>query len=188
MLNRSSSSAVVHSVHFYETDDALVRRLRAITESALTTGSSVLLIVTPSHREQLVRELSRRGIDARIYEREARLQIYNAQETLKRFFVGRMPDPERFFATVGRIVQDAKDAAIDGRRGLVAFGEMVSLLWQQGNEAGALALEELWNELLNRELFHLHCAYPRHLVEQDGKLPHELCAAHSHVIGGYAAA
>jgi hypothetical protein len=181
-------SAIIHSVHFYDTDDALIRRLRAVVESALSSGSSAVLIMTADHRDRLVRELAKRGTDVRRYEREARLQIYGAEETLERFMVDGRPAPQRFLKIVGQIVQDAKEVAVDGRNSLTAFGEMVAVLWEQGNKEGALALEQLWNELLSEELFHLHCAYPRKLVAENGELPEEICAAHSHLIGGYAAA
>jgi hypothetical protein len=40
------------------------------------------------------------------------------------------------------------------------FGEMVALLCEADNAAGAIALEELWNELADRYSFSLFCAYP----------------------------
>ena len=63
-------------------------------------------------------------------------------------------------------------------------GEMVSVLWEQGNKTGALALERLWNELPNERAFHLHCAYPRAIFSQDDSGFANICDTHSHVLVG----
>ena len=38
-------------------------------------------------------------------------------------------------------------------------GEMVDILWQQGNESGAIRLEILWNQLASTYDFALLCGY-----------------------------
>jgi hypothetical protein len=63
----------------------------------------------------------------------------------------------------------------------------VADLWAEGNKAGALALEKLWNDTLNESAFHLHCAYPRSLFgKNDGGL-RSICNAHSHILDTSAA-
>jgi len=65
----------------------------------------------------------------------------------------------------------------------VIFGEMVAVLWDEGNRVGALALEHLWNDLLNNQAFHLHCAYPRTLFAGDEAGLFNICESHSQVVG-----
>src|SRR5262249_31356990 len=64
------------------------------------------------------------------------------------------------------------------------FGEMVALLWSEGNMAAALRLEQLWNELARDHAFALRCAYP--IADSAGEREHELirqiCAEHNHVL------
>jgi hypothetical protein len=60
---------------------------------------------------------------------------------------------------IGQLIDTA--AAASQRSGLTVFGEMVAILWQQGNKDGAIALERLWNTMLERKSFHLHCGYPK---------------------------
>ena len=45
-----------------------------------------------------------------------------------------------------RLARTIAEMARGGRR-IHAFGEMVALLWADGNRDGAIRLEELWNEL-----------------------------------------
>ena len=64
------------------------------------------------------------------------------------------------------------------------FGEMVALLWAEGNSEAAIQLEKLWNSLAKVKPFTLCCAYPlngfaRHV---HGAPFLEACAEHSHVI------
>ena len=47
-----------------------------------------------------------------------------------------------------------------GRARVQAFGEMVAVLWAEGNQSGAIRLEELWNSLRETHRFSLFCAYP----------------------------
>jgi hypothetical protein len=44
------------------------------------------------------------------------------------------------------------------------YGEMVALLWADGQVAAALELEDLWNELGRRLPFSLFCGYPEQAV------------------------
>ena len=66
------------------------------------------------------------------------------------------PDPRLFNQVVGSLVAQLAE----GGRGVRAFGEMVAILWEQGNRAAAVRLEELWNELQKTQTFALFCAYP----------------------------
>jgi hypothetical protein len=42
-----------------------------------------------------------------------------------------------------------------------AFGEMVALLWAQGDIAATIRLERLWHEMCKSQNFSLLCAYPK---------------------------
>lgn len=180
-----ASTASVHSVQFYSEDSSLIERLCGIINSGLQVGTSVVIVATEEHREQLIRALDKAGIDLRPHVRDGRFAMFDAAATLRTFMVDGHPDRDSFMATVGRILVDAKNSARSRKRELTVFGEMVALLWRQGNHQGALELEALWNDAMNDRAFHLHCAYPRNYFkpredDQDGWL--DVCHAHSHVL------
>jgi hypothetical protein len=110
--------------------------------------------------------------------------MYDAKEILSTFMVKGKPDSGMFRQSVGKLLRDAKAKARSKDGGLTVFGEMVAVLWEQGNKAAALALEELWNDVLNDRAFHLHCAYPRWTFVNDGDETGlaAVCHAHSHVL------
>ncbi len=179
----STALPAVHSVHFYETHEALIDRLCSVVSSGLLIGNSVLIVATKPHREQLVSALARLEVDTRKYARDDRFAMCDAQEVLSAFMVDGFPDPKLFLKSVGKLVAEAKMAAGSKDQGLTVFGEMVSVLWEKGNKQGALALERMWNDLLNEKAFHLHCAYPRDLFGQDGAGILNICESHSHILG-----
>ncbi len=90
------------------------------------------------------------------------------------------PDREAFRARMGALVAEAASAG----KGVVIFGEMVSLLWKQGRAGAAVQLEQLWNELAQEHAFSLYCAYSlADCVGLGDVEPFEaICAAHSRVI------
>lgn len=173
----------VHSVHVYDEDSSLISRLCAISAAGLRVGNAVLIIATPAHREQLVRCLQHQGIDVPKHARPGRFRMFDAEETLNLFMEHGSPDRDRFLLAINTIVQDAEKVSRSKDRGLTVFGEMVSVLWDQGNMVGAIQLETLWNDLLNERVFHLHCAYPRSgLISGDVDAVDAVCGLHSHVL------
>ncbi len=66
------------------------------------------------------------------------------------------------------------------------FGEMVALLWADGNTKAVLRLEQLWNELAKNHNFSLRCAYAlgsfNHTAHAESFA--KICAEHSFVIPG----
>ena len=72
-------------------------------------------------------------------------------------------DPSAYDVIVGGVVRDA------ARRGnpIYVYGEIVSLLWDDGQVVAALELEALWNGLREELPFSLLCAYRAQSVEGD---------------------
>jgi anti-sigma regulatory factor (Ser/Thr protein kinase) len=116
---------------------------------------------------------------------EGRLVLLDAASTLRTFLVDGAPDPALLAAGVGALVRELAG----GGRPVRAAGEMVALLWADGNVVGALALESAWNELADELGFALLCPYPSTVLETaDLDQVGRLCALHSEVMApeGYA--
>lgn len=181
----SATSSVIHSVHFYEHDEALVQRLRSIIVPAIDVGNSVIVVATEQHRQQLKAALLSNDVDTEILEQQGRFTFADAEELLATFMVDGFPDRERFFSVLGSLTARARQSAWNAQRGITVFGEMVSVLWEQGNRIAALQLESLWNDLLYDREFHLHCAYPRSMFRTNAEaaMIRAICDVHSHVVG-----
>lgn len=181
----SAISPVIHSVHLYTRDEALIQRMHGIIVPAVSSGTSVLLVCTGEHRQQLVSALASTGLDCGVLEKQSRVRFYDTQELLDSFMQDGFPDREKFFSVVGALVDESRLSAWNAQRGVTVFGEMVAVLWEQRNHMAALQLESLWNDLLYDREFHLHCAYPRNLFHSshDAALMRAICDVHSHVVG-----
>lgn len=176
------SLAPVHSVQFYDGHEALIDRLCGVVCSGLLVGNSVLIISTSAHRLQLMKALERLEVDVRNYARAGRFAMCDAEEMLAMFMVDGFPDTQLFMASLGKLLVASKKAASSKEQGLTVFGEMVAILWEDGNKSGALALEALWNNVMSERAFHLHCAYPRWLFGNESEFA-DICGAHSHILG-----
>jgi hypothetical protein len=110
--------------------------------------------------------------------------MFDAKASLARFMVNGHPSDKRFLEFVGKLLEISFRAANE-RNGIAVFGEMVAVLWSEGNKVGALELERLWNDVLNDHAFHLHCAYPRWILQDgsDSLLLNAICDEHSSVFG-----
>jgi len=145
-----------HAVQFYEHESHLLDSVSDHLGSALGAASAGILIATPHHREGVAQRLSARGLDVVGAGAEGRYVALDARDTLTRFMVDGWPDPARFDDTIGTLIEKARERAPQ----VHAFGEMVALLWAEGNREAAIRLEELWSELRTRVPFSLLCAYP----------------------------
>jgi CheY-like chemotaxis protein len=169
-----------HFVQFYENDEFLIQSASGFIAAALKTGDYGIVAMTPEHRAALRQALAASGIDLAGAETAGRLVILDARETLVQFMSGRSIDRERFDqfvgGAIGRVLQH-------GAR-LHACGEMVALLWIDGNREAAIQLEQLWDDLARREKFALLCAYPISIFgtpDQSDSFQ-EVCGCHSRVI------
>ncbi len=168
-----------HLVEFYETESLLVESVRNFFRPALLAGDPVILVATPAHRAAFITALEALGVDVQESRHSRRFVELDAADTLSRFMVNGMPDAGLFDQVVGGLVRTTADRNPRMR----IYGEMVALLWDEGNREAAIALENLWNDLSERERYTLLCAYPLSSMEWGpNNTPfREICSTHSAV-------
>jgi hypothetical protein len=169
-----------HFVQFYRTDDYLIECLAGYAAEGVWKRDVVVVIATPEHRFALEERLRVKGVDVIGATVGRHLLMLDAEAMLSKFVVGGRPNRDLFNKVIGDLV---REATANGRR-LRAYGEMVALLWADGNRTGAIELEQLWNDLARQQAFSLFCAYPAACAETKGDGPslEHVCAAHSCVI------
>lgn len=169
-----------HVVNFYDTDDDMVDDVSRFLGAGLSAGEAVVVIATAAHRESLSAKLTAHGIDLAAARADGRYRCHDAADTLAAFTVDGALSQERFIEVIGGVIADASS----GGRHVRAFGEMVALLWADGNVPGALGLEAMWNDLARTAKFSLYCAYPTGIVSRAGDLDgrQRICAEHSGVV------
>jgi signal transduction histidine kinase len=166
-----------HLVQFYESDTFLAESVRDFMVPGLERGEAVVIVATKEHRQAIDQLLEATDFDLQAFRNEGRYVLLDAAETLSRFLVDGEPEPALFSAAVGSQVASAAEKGT----GVRIFGEMVALLWEDGNVAAALRLEELWNDLAERLPFALLCGY-RMTELSDPAGFKKVCSLHARVI------
>ncbi|HWZ14379.1 MAG TPA: MEDS domain-containing protein [Mucilaginibacter sp.] len=169
-----------HVVQIYDNDTMLLNTLADYTSDGFYNGDSVVVIATGSHIEALNSRLRVRGLDLNPLLANDQYIPLDADETLSKFMINGYPDEECFIETVSAIMKKARKNGREVR----AFGEMVALLWERGQDQATMQLEGFWNNFCNKQRLSLFCAYPKNGFRNDeGDAVMHICAAHSKVIG-----
>jgi signal transduction histidine kinase len=171
-----------HIVQFYEDDGFLVENVAHFLGAGLAAGEPTVVIATEAHRRAFTQRLKLNAFDVEQACATRTLILLDARTTLARFMVGHMPDWIRFQAVIGGVIEQARLGRPQAR--VRAYGEMVDLLWRDGNRPAAVRLEEMWNDLAKSYSFSLLCAYVMGNFHSagDGEEFRQVCGAHSHVI------
>lgn len=167
-----------HIVQFYEDDDFLCDIVSEFLAAGLQAGEPLLVIATPAHRAAVVARLATKGFELERAPDRRRLILLDARAILAQVTRGGAPDPARFGSVIGGAL-----AALEGGRRRV-YGEMVDLLWRDGEHQGAVQMEALWNEIVTAYPLSLLCAYGMGNFRSDADRDafQHICQAHSHVL------
>ena len=167
-----------HLVQFYDAERELTDSVVPFLAEGLSADEKVIVVATAEHRRAFEAELEGLGIDLE----DARAgQMYVAIDAAQALGCLR---PE------GDLLRDAFDEVIGGlvsqsapeQRPVRAYGEIVALLWDEGDSASALELERMWNQLLHREPLTLFCAYPAPSSPGQLQAIRQICRSHSAVV------
>jgi hypothetical protein len=167
-----------HFVEFYENDRSVISSIRTFVSMGISEGDAVVIVATPEHRAALDEALGW-VVDLPRAREKGLYTTLDAEETLSRLMSNGRPDPDKFIEVIGGAIDQARRAGKKVR----LFGEMVAILWGQGNEGGALELEGLWNRLAQEKSFRLFCAYSSDLFTgNDLDLVGAVVHQHSHIV------
>ena len=141
-----------HGVQFFGKDRAqAASNASAFLAGGLEDGGAAVVVAAEDRCTAITAECERRfgpGISARI-------TCLDAAETLEKFMVASRPDRTCFDRVVGGEFQ----RLVAQHKGVRAYGEMVGILWDARQPSAAIALEDLWNDLLASVDFELFCGY-----------------------------
>ncbi len=177
----SSGPAAAHGhiVQFYDSAAHLEQLVTGFLRDGHEAGEPLFVFAEPDRCASISQRLADSGLDVDHAIRDGQLAIFDAREVLSRVMVGRLPDPARFQEHVGTMVERVRATAPRAR----AFGEMVDVLWRERNRRGALVLEDLWNDLAERNHFTLLCSYAldHFRNRKSGSGFEEICERHAQV-------
>ena len=168
-----------HVVHFYGADDELADSVGRYLADGIRSGDGVLVVATAPHRLAFEARLEGYGLDAGRERRAGRLLTVDASGLLGSFLADGRLDHDRFEAAASALI----GRAAAGGRPVRIYAEMVTLLWDAGDVALAIELEDWWNKLGARLPFFLLCGYPADVLTGPGTAApvRDVCQLHSAV-------
>ena len=172
----------VHAVQFYKDAGSLSDRVATFLADGLKSGHPGLIVATSAHAAAISRALENIGVDVSEVRKTGELQILDARKLLSAFMVGHQPDALLFKSNVGDVIE----RMCLGRTPcpIRVYGEMVDVLWREGNSDGAIRLEILWNQLASAYDFALLCGYAvGHFYKETRDSRYDdVCDQHTHVL------
>jgi hypothetical protein len=171
-----------HDVLFYRTEAFLVRAVVNFLADGMRSGQPAIIVATESHRKAFMAGLRARGLDPDQIFSDRQAIWLDAREALAAFMEGGLPNRDLFMSTVGNVF----DTLIAKRSYVIVrgYGEMVDLLYRDGNHEGAILVEQLWNEVADRYQYSLLCAYclDNFLHKKGRESLRRVCDHHTHAL------
>jgi len=163
-----------HFAQLYDDPAQIIASLADYVGEGLRRGEAAVVIATPPHRAALLERLAGRAVA------RGQLKLLDAEHTLARFMSKGMPQWNAFHSIVGGVIAELRLQY----PAVLAYGEMVDVLWQRGERDAAIRLEEYWNELGALQTFSLFCAY--RMSPLDGRAYggalESVCKVHTHLL------
>ncbi|HEX4374924.1 MAG TPA: MEDS domain-containing protein [Puia sp.] len=169
-----------HVVQVYENDETLINSLTKFVTGGIKMGDPSIIIATESHLHDLKNSIKNQGYDLESLQHLNLFIALNASEVLSKFMINDWPDDPLFEKTVSEIINKVPQQ----NHKIRAFGEMVSILWDEELHGATIYLEHLWNKFCSQQPISLLCAYPKKAFRNSyaSSLQH-ICKSHSKMIG-----
>ena len=146
-----------HIVQLYQDQNFLNRAVCRFAAGAIANGEGVILVPTAAHWEAFRPRLEMEGVDVKAAQSRGQLTVVDADELLPKFMHDAMPDAPVFLGLAGDVIADARAG---GRYPKVRWwGEMVNVLWEQGNVTASMNLEDQFDRLANQHEIAIFCSF-----------------------------
>jgi hypothetical protein len=146
-----------HIVQLYQDEQFLNRAVCRFAAAALAHGEGVILVPTAAHWEAFCPRLEAEGVDIKTAQSQGQLTVVDADELLPRFMGEKMPDGPVFLGLAGEAVARARGRTRYPK--VRWWGEMVNVLWERGNAAASMALEDLFDQLAHEQEIAIFCSF-----------------------------
>jgi len=146
-----------HVVQLYQDQDFLNRAVCRFAGAALANGEGVILVPTTAHWNAFRPRLEAEGVDVKTALDRGQLNVVDADELLPRFMRHTMPEGPVFLGLAGEIIARTRSA---GRFPKVRWwGEMVNVLWERGDVAASMNLEDLFDRVAHEQDIAIFCSF-----------------------------
>ena len=171
-----------HIVQLYQDADFYGEAISHFAAEGLVRGESIILVATQPNWMNISGRLKSKGFDLpRLFDR-GQLTLLDATETLPKFMATGMPDGNIFKPLARQTIEKARRGGTFPR--VRWWGEMVNVLYVEGNGKGSTRLEEYFDEIAHEETISIFCSFL--MDKYDPSIYDDafgnICRTHGHVI------
>jgi hypothetical protein len=168
-----------HITQLYQDEAFLIEAATLFIRSGLQREEGVVVVATSAHREAFIRQLEAQGLQPQEAVRRGQFVLLDARLTLEGFMRDGMPEWTPFYEAAGGMI-DSVRARYPKLR---LYGEIVNLLWHEGQRDAALQLEDFWNDMVRMKEVAIFCSYMLDSLSGEAYDGLEaVCRAHTHLI------
>ena len=146
-----------HVVQLYQDQDFLNRAVCRFAAAALANGEGLILVPTTRHWNAFRPRLIAEGVDVEAVQRNGQLSVVDADELLPRFMHSAMPDAPVFLGLAADVIARARNGSRYPK--VRWWGEMVNILWERGDVAASMNLEDLFDQLAHKHDIAIFCSF-----------------------------
>ncbi len=146
-----------HIVQLYQDEHFLNRAVCRFAAAALANGEGVILVPTQDHWKAFCPRLEAEGVDLEAVQRNGQLTVVDADRLLPQFMRDDMPDAPVFLGLAADVV--TRSRAKDRYPRVRWWGEMVNVLWERGEVAASMNLEDLFDQLAHQQDIAIFCSF-----------------------------
>src|SRR5205085_2819438 len=140
------------------------------------------LVPTKAHWDAFKPRLEAQGVNISAAEKSGQLEVIDADELLPRFLRDNMPDAPLFLGLAAEVIGQTRG----GKRypKVRWWGEMVNVLWERGDVAASMKLEDLFDQLAREQEIAIFCSFFMDNFDGDvhARMVPRLGQNHSHLI------
>jgi MEDS: MEthanogen/methylotroph, DcmR Sensory domain len=144
-----------HIVQLYQDQDFLNRAVCRFAGAALANGEGIILVPTLNHWNAIRPRLEGEGVDVEAAQKRGQLKVVDADELLPRFMRNAMPEAPIFLGLAADVIGQARS----GYPKVRWWGEMVNVLWERGDAAASMSLEDLFDQLAHKHDIAIFCSF-----------------------------
>ena len=146
-----------HIVQLYQDEDFLSRAVCRFAGGALANGEGIILVPTLTHWNAIRPRLEAEGVDVKAARERGQLTVVDADECLPRFMRNSMPDSSVFLGLAADVIGQAR-AGVRYQK-VRWWGEMVNVLWERGDVAASMSLEDQFDQLAKKHDIAIFCSF-----------------------------
>ena len=146
-----------HVVQLYQDQDFLNRAVCRFAGAALANGEGLILVPTNAHWNAFRPRLEAEGVDVKAAQARGQLTVVDADELLPRFMSKALPDAPMFLGLAGEVIRQTRGAGNFPK--VRWWGEMVNVLWERGDVAASMNLEDLFDRVADEQDIAIFCSF-----------------------------